>query len=589
MNEQIKLWCAAMLLLIVAATPVAAASQRDREVASTKSDIDAAVSAMAMAERVGAPVYAKALYDEATSRLNFAKVNLNSDKSSVRQNAQLAAVEARAAARAAESKALWTIAVNDATALRNDIVTFGGTAPAVGEVTEPDAPVVRGNDSRSRIATAEAAISRAKTAGVMTFGAAEINDAEGALGSAKKIVKNQKQSDAADHLAYMAEMTARRLEYQARRAEADKLLPGMRLERSRFAKANADRRAAEELAKRQAAEQEAAALRARLAEAEKSRTAQQQELDAMRQQIMLHQTTLQQQLAADRTARLEAEARLADLTAEYQTSVAAGKQQEIDELQRQVSDQQLTVDTLRQRQSVAEQSMRSEVDRLQQALADERARGASSAQVVQQRQADIDRQRQQLDQLQSEREASEQVIAGLRRQQEQASAQLAKLQQQVAVEQQKSQETSAELLRTQAELSAERERTRLQSELAKIAKTTNEARGLVVTLPGIYFDTGASKLKPGATNTLQKIAAQLKANANLKIQVEGHTDSVGSDASNMALSQKRADAVRDALVGSGIPAAAITSSGLGESAPVATNKTVAGRQQNRRVELVITQ
>ena len=95
-------------------------------------------------------------------------------------------------------------------------------------------------------------------------------------------------------------------------------------------------------------------------------------------------------------------------------------------------------------------------------------------------------------------------------------------------------------------------------------------------------------MKPGAKTTLRRIAEQLK-RGEFTIAVEGHTDSVGSDEMNMSLSEKRANAVRDYLVEQGVAAAGISASGKGESTPIATNNTAAGRQQNRRVELVITQ
>jgi outer membrane protein OmpA-like peptidoglycan-associated protein len=88
---------------------------------------------------------------------------------------------------------------------------------------------------------------------------------------------------------------------------------------------------------------------------------------------------------------------------------------------------------------------------------------------------------------------------------------------------------------------------------------------------------------------LAKIAKQLQTDPSLKIAVEGHTDNVGGTAMNQSLSEKRANAVRDYLVSAGISGDHITASGMGEESPIATNKTAAGRQQNRRVELVITQ
>ena len=89
-------------------------------------------------------------------------------------------------------------------------------------------------------------------------------------------------------------------------------------------------------------------------------------------------------------------------------------------------------------------------------------------------------------------------------------------------------------------------------------------------------------------STLTKIANQLKGDSSLRVSVEGHTDNVGSEDKNLTLSEKRAQAVRDFLANAGVPADHITAAGKGEGEPVATNKTAAGRQQNRRVELVIT-
>ncbi|HXH40461.1 MAG TPA: OmpA family protein, partial [Thermoanaerobaculia bacterium] len=169
-------------------------------------------------------------------------------------------------------------------------------------------------------------------------------------------------------------------------------------------------------------------------------------------------------------------------------------------------------------------------------------------------------------------------------QQAQAAAQQA----QAAAQQAQSQleETRHEL----AERDAETRRLRIQNELARIAATRSEQRGLIVTLSGgILFDTGKTSLKPGAKKTLTRIAKQLQSDPSLKISVEGHTDNVGGKAKNQALSEKRANSVRDYLVSAGIASDHITATGSGEEAPVATNKTVAGRQQNRRVELVITQ
>jgi outer membrane protein OmpA-like peptidoglycan-associated protein len=104
----------------------------------------------------------------------------------------------------------------------------------------------------------------------------------------------------------------------------------------------------------------------------------------------------------------------------------------------------------------------------------------------------------------------------------------------------------------------------------------------------VLFDTARYTLKPGAREKLAKVSGIILGHPGLKIAVEGHTDSVGGDDYNMKLSDNRAGAVRDFLVAQGVPAASVTSQGFGKTMPVADNGTAAGRQQNRRVELVVS-
>jgi outer membrane protein OmpA-like peptidoglycan-associated protein len=140
----------------------------------------------------------------------------------------------------------------------------------------------------------------------------------------------------------------------------------------------------------------------------------------------------------------------------------------------------------------------------------------------------------------------------------------------------------------------ERETQHAQSELASTrqelsalqAKQTD--RGMVVTLSDVLFDTGRSTLKPGADRDLDRLAQALKDNSSTRVMIEGHTDSVGSDAYNEELSQRRAQAVADALRTRGVASDRYESKGLGKSFPVASNSTAAGRQQNRRVEIVFS-
>jgi outer membrane protein OmpA-like peptidoglycan-associated protein len=129
--------------------------------------------------------------------------------------------------------------------------------------------------------------------------------------------------------------------------------------------------------------------------------------------------------------------------------------------------------------------------------------------------------------------------------------------------------------------------TQLRSLVAEITNIKETSRGLVISLSDILFDVNQATLKPGAANNVQKIAAILNQYPNYNISVEGHTDSQGSDTYNQSLSERRAAAVLQQLVAGGVAASRISSKGFGESQPVASNDTPAGRQQNRRVEVVV--
>jgi outer membrane protein OmpA-like peptidoglycan-associated protein len=126
-----------------------------------------------------------------------------------------------------------------------------------------------------------------------------------------------------------------------------------------------------------------------------------------------------------------------------------------------------------------------------------------------------------------------------------------------------------------------------QAALAALqAKQTD--RGMVVTLGDVLFDSGRATLKPGAVETLDHLAAYLQSNPQTRVLIEGHTDSTGSAATNEELSQRRANAVAAALMERGVPAQSLQAVGRGESLPVASNATAAGRQQNRRVEIIFS-
>jgi outer membrane protein OmpA-like peptidoglycan-associated protein len=131
-------------------------------------------------------------------------------------------------------------------------------------------------------------------------------------------------------------------------------------------------------------------------------------------------------------------------------------------------------------------------------------------------------------------------------------------------------------------------RTRLTEQLNSVLQTRDSARGLIVSMSDVLFDTGKYSLKPGAREKLAKVAGILLAYPGLNIAVGGYTDNVGGDAMNQTLSEHRAGSVRDYLVKEGVLSGAVSATGFGNSLPVASNENSTGRQQNRRVELLVS-
>lgn len=228
-------------------------------------------------------------------------------------------------------------------------------------------------------------------------------------------------------------------------------------------------------------------------------------------------------------------------------------------------------DEQRQR-TAAEADRQAALDRLRDA---ERSAREQADRAARERAA-LERERQEADQRRLTAEAAQTEAERARMQAEQARVE-------------------AERARTEAESATERLsreraelREKLQQQLNLILETRESARGLIVNMSDVLFDTGSATLKPGAREKLARVAGVLLAYPGLEIDVEGHTDSVGGDTYNQQLSERRAESVRAYLVRQGIPPDAIDAAGFGEVRPVVTNDTAAGRQQNRRVELVVS-
>jgi outer membrane protein OmpA-like peptidoglycan-associated protein len=140
----------------------------------------------------------------------------------------------------------------------------------------------------------------------------------------------------------------------------------------------------------------------------------------------------------------------------------------------------------------------------------------------------------------------------------------------------------------QAEIDKAAMRSKLSEQLNSILETRDSARGLIISMSDVLFDTGKYSLKPGAREKLAKVAGILLAYPGLDIAVGGYADNVGSDVMNQTLSENRAGSVRDYLVQEGVATSAVSATGFGNTLPVASNDNSSGRQQNRRVELLVT-
>lgn len=215
------------------------------------------------------------------------------------------------------------------------------------------------------------------------------------------------------------------------------------------------------------------------------------------------------------------------------------------------------------------------------AAREQRAKEEAEEEARRRAQAEAERQ------MEAERRAraeAEQAAALARQQAAQADAEKARL----ATQQAEQERQKAEQERQKAEQEKAELRASLLQQFNAILQTRETERGLVVNMSDVLFDSGKWTLKPGARERLAKITGILLAHPGLTMEVEGHTDSVGSDEFNQQLSERRAFAVRDFLIQQGVAGNAITARGLGKSQPVASNATAVGRQMNRRVELVVS-
>ena len=229
-----------------------------------------------------------------------------------------------------------------------------------------------------------------------------------------------------------------------------------------------------------------------------------------------------------------------------------------------------------QQQAEEEAQRRAQLERQNQQAQQQAAQAQQQAQAAQQ-EADLQRQQAEQAQLQAQTEAERRAAAEQQAQQTGQQVDEARRQAQEAQQRAQSAETQQQQLRQQ-----------LRDQLNQILATRDTARGLIVSMPDVLFDTGSANLKPTARERLAKVSGILIAHPDIKVEVDGYTDSTGDPVFNQKLSQERASAVQSYLSQQGVPAGSISIHGFGEANPIASNDSAAGRQQNRRVELVVS-
>jgi outer membrane protein OmpA-like peptidoglycan-associated protein len=219
-----------------------------------------------------------------------------------------------------------------------------------------------------------------------------------------------------------------------------------------------------------------------------------------------------------------------------------------------------------------------------------RAEAEQARAQAEQQQAELQARQQQVQsQLNAARNAADDAQQKLQDAQNQL-AQAEQERQQAELQSQQAQQQTQEAQRQaqQAIQQKEEMRARLLAQLNQVLQTRDTARGLIVNMPDVLFDFNKYSLKPEARERLAKISGIIEAYPGLKLQVEGHTDSIGSDQYNQQLSEKRAGSVRAYLVSNGVRPDSVTAEGFGKADPVADNSTAQGRKLNRRVDMVVS-
>jgi outer membrane protein OmpA-like peptidoglycan-associated protein len=308
----------------------------------------------------------------------------------------------------------------------------------------------------------------------------------------------------------------------------------------------------------------------------------------------------EKQAAMEKVAKAQAEAEAqtreaqqAKAQADAQAQQAQQAEQARQSAEQQAAQAQAAAQQAAQAAQAAQQQIQQQASSGQQVQADQQAAAQQAQQqadqarqeaaAAQARAQDQERQAQQAEQqLQQQRTAAEQAQQQL--QQEQAARQQAE--QQAQATQQQLQQSQQQVQQAQAD--KEQTRQRLLGQLNQVLQTKDSARGLIVNMPDVLFALNSANLTPDARERLAKVAGILIAYPDIHVEVDGYTDNTGPLNFNQQLSQQRADTVRQYLVQQGVSSGLVDSKGFGPNDPIASNDSPQGRQQNRRVNLVVS-
>ncbi|HTU35378.1 MAG TPA: OmpA family protein [Candidatus Acidoferrum sp.] len=297
--------------------------------------------------------------------------------------------------------------------------------------------------------------------------------------------------------------------------------------------------------------------------------------------------------------QVEMAAREAVQTAEDARAITAKRIDEERQAKEREAAAQREAQAKAEAQAAETAKLQAELDAERAAREKAEADAARAAALVQQQAAEAEAARQRIaaDQAAREKADADAARAAALAQQQQAEQQAQAAQAQAAADraaaiaQEQAAQAEAEKAR-QAAAEAEKEKAALRAQLLQqlntILQTRDTARGLIVNMSDVLFDTASYTLKPGAREKLAKISGVVLAHPGLNLKIEGYTDSVGSDEYNQELSENRANAVREFLIEQGVAGSGVSAQGFGKTQPVASNDTPDGRQRNRRVEIVVS-